>query len=51
MPSPSYETNKIHIYKYRLNNLDKVREINKHSKRRYDAWKKIQKEFLRILLD
>jgi hypothetical protein len=51
MPSPSYATNKIHIYKYRQTHLDKVREIDKLSKRRRDAWKKIQREFLRILLD
>ena len=51
MPSPSYAQNKVHIYKYRVNNLDKVREIGKLSKRRRDAWKTIQKEFLNILLD
>ena len=48
---PSYKQNKVHIYNYKETHLDKVREINKHSKRRYDCWKKIQKEFLRILLD
>jgi hypothetical protein len=48
---PTYSQNKVHIYKYRANHLDKVRLIGRNSKRRYDAWKKIQKEFLRILLD
>ena len=47
----SYKQNKVHIYKYRVNNLDKVREIDRLSKRRQYAWKKIQKEFLNILLD
>lgn len=51
MPSPSYKQNKIHIYKYRETHLEKVREITRRSKRRHDAWKKIQKEFLNILLD
>jgi hypothetical protein len=51
MTSPSYETNKIHIYKYRKNNLDNVRAINRKSQKKYEAWKKIQREFLRILLD
>jgi hypothetical protein len=46
-----YSKNKKHIYKYRLTHLEKVREINRLSKRRRDAWKKIQKEFLQILLD
>jgi hypothetical protein len=47
----SYEQNKVHIYKYRVNNLDKVREIDRLSKRRRYAWKKIQREYLNILLD
>jgi hypothetical protein len=50
MPSPSYEMNKKHIYRYRETHLDKVRQINRESKRRYDAWKRIQREFLNILL-
>ena len=51
MPSPSYETNKIHIYKYKETHLDRVRAINRKSQKKYESWKKIQKEFLRILLD
>jgi len=47
---PTYGQNKIHIYKYRLNHIDKVREINKLSKRKRDCWKKITREFNRILL-
>ncbi len=48
---PTYIQNKVHIYKYRATHLDKVRLISRNSKRRYDNWKKIQREFLRILLD
>ena len=47
----SYKQNKVHIYKYRETHLDKVREIDRLSKRRQYAWKKIQKEYLNILLD
>lgn len=47
---PTYKQNKKSIYKYRENNPEKVREICRRYKRKYDAWKKIQKEFLRILL-
>ena len=47
----SYSQNKVHIYKYRVNNLDKVREIDRLSKKRKYAWKKVSKEFLNILLD
>ena len=50
MPLP-YAQNKIHIYKYRVNNLDKCREIDRLSKRRRYAWKKVSKEFLNILLE
>lgn len=51
MPSPSYAQNKKHIQKWRLANIDKYREINRKSKQKRDAWKKIQKEFLHILLN
>ncbi len=47
---PTYEQNKIHIYKWRQSNLQRTREINKLSKRKYDTWKKISKVFLNILL-
>lgn len=50
MPSPSYETNKVHIYKWRSQNLDQYRAIGRKYKRKNDAWKKIQKEFFNILL-
>ena len=50
MPSPSYETNKVHIYKWRETNLNRNRAINRKSWAKYSASKKIQKEFLRILL-
>lgn len=48
---PSYKQNKVHIYKYREKNLDKVRSINLKAWHKYSAWKKVQKEFLNILLD
>jgi hypothetical protein len=51
MTSPTYAQNKVHIYTYRLNNLDKVRAIDNKSKRRKYAWTKIQKEFLNILIN
>ena len=50
MPSPSYQKNKVNIYKYRVKHYEHVLEINRKSKRKHDAWKKIQKVFLRILL-
>ena len=50
MGSPTYAQNKKFIYNYRLKNMDKIREITKIQKRRYDAWKKIQKVYLGILL-
>ena len=51
MPSPNYFQNKKHIYKWRESHMDRSREINKLFKRRYDCWKKNQKEFLLILID
>ena len=47
----SYEKNKIHIYKYRLSHLDKVRRIDNNWKKNRYHWKKIQKVFFCILLD
>ena len=47
----SYAKNKVHIYKYKETHLDKCREIDRLSKRRKYAWKKVSKEFLNILLD
>jgi hypothetical protein len=46
-----YSTNKKHIYKYRANNPEKIREINRKSEQKRRNWKKIQMEFLSILLD
>ena len=51
MPSPNYETNKKHIYKWRESHLEHNREINRKYKRKLDCWKKIQKEFLLILIN
>ena len=43
----SYEQNKIHIYKWRANNIEKYRAIGTNHKR----WKTIQKIYLAILLN
>lgn len=48
--APTYQQNKAHIYKWRANNLERNREIVRISKRKYDAWKKITKVFLAILI-
>lgn len=50
MPSPTYQQNKAHIYKWRAKNAERNREIVRTSKQRYDAWKKISKVFLFILI-
>jgi hypothetical protein len=48
--SGSYLSNKKSIYNYRAKNVDKYNEYMKNTmKRKYD-WKKIQKEFLNILI-
>lgn len=51
MPSPNYETNKKHIYKWREAHLDAHRAINRRWKQKQATWKKIQKEFLLILIN
>ena len=51
MPSPTYKQNKTHIYKWREKNIEKLREINKKSKQRYDMFKKEQKRLFCILLE
>lgn len=48
---PTYEQNKNSIYRYRLKHVDKVREIDRKSKKRKYDWKKIQTIYLKILLD
>jgi len=50
MPT-TYAKNKAHIYAWRQKNVDAMREVNKKSAHKYYAWKRIQKEFLNILLD
>jgi hypothetical protein len=50
MPSPTYQQNKAHIYKWRQQNADRNRELNLIARRRCDAWKKIAKTFLGILI-
>ena len=50
MKSPAYEKNKQYRDKWNSRNIDKVREICRRNQRKYDAWKRIQKIFLLILL-
>ena len=47
----AYTFNKKHIYRWRENNVERRREINKLSMRRKYAWNKISKEFLNILFE
>ena len=50
MPLP-YQQNKSYVYAWRINNTDRMREINRKSIRKARSWKAIQKIFLNILLD
>ena len=50
MPLP-YEQNKVYIYKWRTNNLDKSRAIIRKSKAKRDAWLKVSKLYMAILLE
>ena len=50
MPT-TYALNKKHIYNYRLKYPDKYLEQSRKDSKKYRAWKKIQMEFLNILLD
>ena len=45
-----YHLNKVHVYNWRKNNPDQLRLINRNANRKYDAWKKIKKIYLNILL-
>ena len=47
----SYEQNKIHIYKWRENNPEHNRIINRIAQTKFSNWKKIQKIYLAILLN
>ncbi len=47
---PTYQQNKVHIYKWNANNPEKVRQINYKSCRKRCEWLKIQRVFLKILL-
>ena len=51
MPSPSYQQNKKHIYRWVENNLERKREIARNNQRKYDMWKREKKIFLKILLE
>lgn len=50
MPT-SYEKNKSHIYAWRQKNTEQLLKINRKSSHKYYLWKRIQKEFLNILID
>jgi len=49
--SMSYEKNKVHIYNYRLKNLDKIRQITRLSMNRINAFKRESLLFRMILID
>lgn len=46
-----YEKNKKNIYKWRKNHKTEYNEKNKKYMDKYVTWKKIQKQFLNILLE
>ena len=50
MPT-TYEKNKKHIYAWRAKNIETLRELNRNSGRKLRSWRKVQREFLNILLD
>ena len=50
MPVP-YAQNKIHIYNYRINHPDKMKQIRITSNARGYIWRKIKFEFLSIMRD
>jgi hypothetical protein len=50
MSSPTYQQNKVFATNWKKKNIERQREYVRLSKRRHDAWKKIQKTFLSILL-
>jgi hypothetical protein len=47
---PSYEQNKRHIYKWRENNIEKLREHNRKNWHKRYEWIKISKIFRNILI-
>jgi len=49
--SKTYAQNKVHIYNYRINHPDKIKEMRILSNKRSYIWKKIKLEFLGILRD
>lgn len=51
MTSPSYSQNKVHIYKWRQNNIKAYNELSRKHQRKYQLWINIKKQFLNILLD
>lgn len=51
MTSPSYSQNKVHIYKWRQNNIETYNAISRKHQQKYKLWINIKKQFLNILLD
>jgi hypothetical protein len=47
---PTYEQNKKHIYKWREQNREKKKELDKKHQRKKYCWKQIKTEFLHILI-
>ena len=50
MCTQKYLKNKKHILKWRVNNIDKYREINRINKRRYDSYFRMAKVCRLILI-
>jgi hypothetical protein len=47
---PTYQQKKVSIYKWRVNHMDAFRDYQKNWIKQKRIWKKIQQEFLAILL-
>ena len=54
MPSPTYKQNKVHIYKWRVNNPEefRIKQLRCYYKRKIECpiWRQISYEFFDILL-
>lgn len=50
MPT-TYQKNKQHIYKWRQDNYEKMKSINRKSAHKYYVWKKVSVIYLNILIE
>jgi hypothetical protein len=49
--SEKYLYNKKYILKWRENHREEYNDIQKYHQKKYDNWKRVQKIYLRILLE